>query len=146
MPLARIIGVIVICAGCASRDSGYKVSNETVAFIQLGVTTRAEVVENLGTPLFELKEPHVAAYSWGKLRATGGNPAAAGQGYQRQEMGTAIPAGPVEETGLIETQRWIYCLRLDAGNRVTRAERIKLEGATSLEDAVRKWAGSNSPH
>jgi hypothetical protein len=144
--LAHSLVLALAWAGssCATRDSGYKISDETVAFIRPGITTRADVIENLGPPLYELKEPHVVAYSWGKMRAVGGKPVGVGeQAYQRQEMGYAVAPGPPEETGLVETRRWVYCLALDPGNRVTRTGKIELEGATSLAQAVGAWAGAN---
>jgi hypothetical protein len=130
-------------AGCATRDSGYKISNETIAFIQPGVTTRSEVIENLGTPLLELKGPRVVAYSWGKMRATGGGTQAVrDQTMGGREMGYGVGTAPTEETGLVETRRWVCCIALDDKDRVARVDKIKLEGATSLEKAVRQWAGT----
>jgi hypothetical protein len=133
--------------GCATRDAGYKISDETVAFIQPGTTTRSEVVENLGTPLFELRNPTVLAYSWGKVRPTGGNAAARQEAMQSRRMTfgsyeTGPP--PIDDTTLVETRRWVFCVELDEANRVTRTGRLKLEGAESLEQAVRRWASGTS--
>ena len=141
--LLAILAIGGLLAGCATRDSGYRISDETIAFIQPGVTTRSEIVENLGTPLLELKEPRVVAYSWGKLRATGGKPAAQSGTMGTQSLGSPVPlTDPSEESGLIETRRWVCCIALDGNDRVTRLEKLKLEGAQSLENAVRRWGES----
>ena len=135
-------------SGCATRESGYKITDETIAFIQPGVTTRADVVENLGTPLLELKDPHVVAYSWGRMRATAGKPAIHDPGMSEVRPDYAVVPQPYEDAGLIETHRWVCCVALDGQDHVTRFGKIKLEGDTSsLEKAVREWAspGGTSP-
>src|SRR6516225_12350562 len=76
--------------GCATSESGYKISDETIAFIQPGVTTRADVVENLGKPLLELNDPRVVAYSWGKVRATAVAPALRDPGVQERNMEVGV--------------------------------------------------------
>jgi hypothetical protein len=43
---------------------------------------------------------------------------------------------------LVETRRWVCCLALDEHDLVTRVGKIKIEGANSLEQAVRAWAAS----
>jgi hypothetical protein len=130
-------------SGCAARDSGYKITDATTAFIQRGVTTRAEVVENLGPPLFEIEDRGVAAYSWGRVRATGGRTPAGDPSMPSRRMSSTPELGAFDETGLIETQRWVYCIAYDQNGRVQRAERVKLNGAgISLEQAVRRWAGA----
>jgi hypothetical protein len=136
--IASTLCLIWLLPGCATQESGYKISDETIAFIQPGVTMRAEVVENLGPPLLELKDLRVVAYSWGKLRATGSR-APEQQGLQTGSMGNA-GGPPSDDSGLVETRRWICCIALDDKDRVTRVERVAMEGATSLENAVRQWA------
>jgi hypothetical protein len=147
IPLALAAALTIIGSGCASRTSGYKITNDTVAFIKPGVTSRAELVENLGPPLFEMKNPHVVAYTWGKVRPTASRSSANVEVMQPQDrLGypTAPPSG--EESGLIESRRWIYCVALDDQDRVQRSETVKLEGETSLGNAVRRWAvGSPAP-
>jgi hypothetical protein len=131
---------IVSClTSCATRDSGYKISNETIAFIQPGVTTRSEVVENLGTPLLELKDPRAVAYSWGKVHAVGGK-VHGDENMRAREMGSTLLTDPNDEVSLIETKRWICCIALDDKDRVKRVETIKTPGGISVESAVRAWA------
>ena len=129
------------------RQSGYKITEETIAFIQPGVTSRTEVIENLGPPLLELKEPkepHVVAYSWGKMRVSGVKPSTREdpmvQATESQRMGYQVAPPLGEPAQLIETQRWICCIALDDKDRVTRVERVEVSGAGSLEQAVRGWA------
>jgi hypothetical protein len=133
-----------VLAGCATQESGYKISEETIAFIQPGTTTRSDVIENLGTPLLELKEPRVVAYSWGKVRATGNRSSSAvyDDAMRNRNMAYSSIPEPVEETGLVETRRWLCCVGFDDKDRVTRVEKLKLEGAGSLEQRVRQWAAA----
>ena len=142
--------VLAVCmsliSGCATRDSGYRITSETTAFVQPGVTTRADLIENLGQPLLEIKDPHVLAYSWGKVR-----PKAGVRNGQDQSMlpggqvgaGTYIASPPtLEEYGSVEAARWVYCVALDDKDRVTRMQTVKLENQPSVEQAVRRWAGT----
>jgi hypothetical protein len=140
-----LLWLVVACGawGCASRESGYRITNETIAFIQPGVTTRADLVENLGPPLLDLKDPRVVAYSWGKVHPTAGArpPAPPESSLEGRQMGASTMVGPLDETGMVETRRWVCCIALDGNDRVQRVETIQLEGAPSIEAAVRKWAG-----
>ncbi len=144
---SSMLGFIAMAA-CATRDSGYRITKETTAFVQPGVTTRADLIENMGPPLLELKDPHVLAYSWGKVhpkavaRAPGQDPSMAPGGAANQAGYSAGPS-PLEETGSVETERWVYCVALDDHDRVTRSETVKLEQAPSLEIAVRRWANAH---
>jgi hypothetical protein len=126
--------------GCASRDSGYKISNDTVAFIEPGVTTRAEVVENLGPPLLDLPDARVSAYSWGRVRVSGSQPVVRDDRLEPRTMGyySTTPSTWQES----ESRRWAYAIAWDENNRVMRTERIKVEGITTLERTVREWAAS----
>ena len=136
-------------AGCASRNVGYRISNETVEFIQPGVTARSEVVDNLGPPLIEIQNPHVVAYSWGKVRSGVNAPA----GPQDQPVvmpgnstyATPPPPPPMSDTAGTETERWIFCIALDAKDRVQRVGRLQLQGSGSLVNAVRQWAAQGGP-
>jgi outer membrane protein assembly factor BamE (lipoprotein component of BamABCDE complex) len=49
--LAIIAGLLV--AGCATAQSGRLITPEQAAWIEKGVTTRADVVAKLGAPRFE---------------------------------------------------------------------------------------------
>ena len=130
--------------GCATRQSGYTITEETVAFIHPGATTRAEVIENLGPPLLNLSNPNVMAYSWGKERATGNMSAETRQqAAQERQLGYAIPSASSEDSGLVESRRWAYCIALDDADHVTRTGRVEVQGAGSLERAVRDWAAGS---
>jgi hypothetical protein len=128
-------------SGCSTTTSGYRISNETVAFIQPGVTTRAELVENLGPPLLVLHDMPVVAYSWGKVRMTGGKAPVQERMQPHHGTGYSVaPTAPEEPVG-VESRRWLYCIALDEKERVTRQETIEIREAASLEQAVRDWAG-----
>jgi len=138
-----VLGGACFLGGCATRDSGYKISKETIAFIKPGVTTKAELIENLGTPLLDLKDVRALAYSWGKMRATATTPVVREQGLQSQQMGYSMGAPPLsDEGGLIETRRWVCCVALDENERVRRVETVEVSGAQSLEEAVRRWVAA----
>ena len=132
-------------AGCARTTTGYRISEETVAFVQPGATTRADLIENLGPPLFELLEPHVVAYSWGKAKGVVTSASAASDSLHAGPSGpagTMTTTGPAMESMSVESRRWLYCVALDASNHVIRSGKFELEGANSLEAAVRQWAAS----
>jgi hypothetical protein len=141
------LAALLACAlaGCASRTTGYKITDETVAFIKPGVTTHAELVENLGEPLLEIKDPHTLAYTWGKVRPIGGRPAVEAGGMQSQSMSYAHQPVEIAEIGAVEARRWVFCIALDGQDRVQRFQTVKLQGETSLEGAVRRWALGETP-
>lgn len=146
--LSFLFAMALSLTGCAMRQTGYKIDEETVAFIQPGETSRAEVIENLGPPLMDLPDVKASAYSWGKLRATGGKPAVRDPtirdpGMDSRQMGYGIAASQIDEGGLVEWRRWVCCIAWDANDRVRRVERIQVEPGTSVENAVRSWAGAN---
>jgi hypothetical protein len=143
--IATGLSLFLVCglAACATRDSGYKISNDTIAFIQPGVTTRAEVLENLGQPLIDIPDLNVAAYSWGKMRvSSNGKSAAAATGGvdPRQSNYSMGPAPSDDDSVLVESNRWAFCIAYTEQGKVARIERIHVEGAPSLEKAVRDWA------
>jgi hypothetical protein len=132
-------------SGCSSTTSGYRISDETVAFIQPGVTSRAELLENLGPPLLTLPDLGVVAYSWGKVRLTGARqPVQGGVNPSFGGSHGSMPAAP-GEPGQVESRRWLYCIALDLNDRVTRHGTMELTGASSLEKAVREWAERTGP-
>src|SRR5690349_9893962 len=122
LALAWVLGCGL--AGCATRDSGYKISQETIAFVQPGKTAKAEVIENLGPPLLELKNPRVVAYSWGKMHMTGAKPAVREDPMQGRSMGYGVGPPPEEGTG-VESRRWICCFALDENDKVVKVGRIE---------------------
>ena len=137
--------VLALCfglAGCTTRDSGYKISNETIAFIKPGVTTQSEVVENLGPPLLELKDLHACAYSWGKMRLANSSREGMQPGPMDNREQSYILKPPTDEGTLVETRRWLCCIAMDDQGKVTRVERVKVEGSPSLEKTLRDWAAA----
>jgi hypothetical protein len=143
MSCAKVFGcllVMIVLSSCATETSGYRISNQTVAFIEPGATTRADLIENLGPPLLALPDLRVVAYSWGKVRLVAGR--APVQGGVQSNYGEGYNIGPTvpDEPGRVESRRWIYCVALDENDRVTRHGPMELTGATSLEKAVRAWA------
>src|SRR5438105_751600 len=92
-----LFAVTSTLVSCATRDSGYKISDETVAFVQPGVTARTELIENLGPPLLELKSPRVVAYSWGRIHLTGARSGVRDDPMQGRAMGSTVGLTPTEE-------------------------------------------------
>jgi hypothetical protein len=141
MQMAALLLGACWLSGCASRETGYRISEETVAFIRPGSTTRAEVMENLGPPLFELQNPRVLAYSWGKVHGVVTKPVTQEQMPIPGQVGYEPPLNdPSDNTTSVESRRWIYCIGLDDQGRVTRQGKFELRGADSVENAVRRWA------
>jgi hypothetical protein len=148
-PWTQLAAALILAGafcGCARGTTGYRISDETVAFIHPGLTTRSDVVENLGPPLFELKNPHVVAYSWGRVRSAGGRPVVQEQMPDPGRTGyeTAPPPSD-EDSSSFEARRWICCVALDDKDRVTRFGTFEMHGAASLEQAVREWAAIGQP-
>ena len=92
-----------------------------------------------------MTNPNVIAYSWGKDRATGNTAAALReQSLQNQQFGyTSIPTGNPDDTGVVESRRWAFCIALDESDHVKRVGRVEVQGAGSLERAVRNWAAGS---
>lgn len=49
--------------------SGRKITSENIAFIEQGITSRSDVIQELGPPYMDLKELRTIAYSWVVLSA-----------------------------------------------------------------------------
>ncbi len=146
--LGPVFALAACLSGCAHGTTGYRISEETVAFIHPGTTTRSEVVENLGSPLYELPDPHVMAYSWGRVRGVVTGPATGGVSAQPSQASPMSPQpapmlnGSNDNTETVESRRWICCIALDSNERVTRFGTFEMKGAGSLEQAVRQWVAS----
>jgi len=59
-------GCVLVPVG-SKVSSGYSPSSETLAFLKLPGTTQADVVENLGPPLYESASTHTFVYVWEEM-------------------------------------------------------------------------------
>jgi hypothetical protein len=136
--------LILGSVGCATSVTGHRISDKAIAFVHPGVTTRSEIVENLGPPLIEPKAPEVAAWSWGtgkaKLAPSGPEQVAVTGWPGNVTADSFVDTTPYSEIGSVEKRRWIYCLAFDAQGVVTRSARVEVKAGTSLEEVVKRWA------
>lgn len=89
-----------------------------------GITTKQEVLENLGSPLFDLEGGRLIAYYWettGQLKAS-----FFGFGPEAGEIGP-------------KQKQWAFCVAFDVGGRVTRRATISTKHDETVRDAVLKW-------
>ena len=62
--LVLALAVSVASCGCAGVSAGHRIGADTIAFITPGITTKQEVLENLGSPLFDLEGGRLIACYW----------------------------------------------------------------------------------
>ena len=97
---------------------------DTISFITPGITTKQEVLENLGSPLLDLEGGRLIAYYWettGKLKAS--------WFWFGREGGEIGP----------KQKQWAFCVAFDVSGRVTRRATISTENDETVRDAVLKW-------
>ncbi|MFM1942072.1 MAG: hypothetical protein RI897_1054 [Verrucomicrobiota bacterium] len=121
LPLACALTLLFTASSC-SQTTGLKMSGERIAFIHDGTTTRKEVVETLGTPLYDLPPEQMIAYSWVTSTA----------------MASRSLAGSPGEVS-IQSDQSLFCLRFDQQDIVQHHGRLKVRGNESAEDAMRRW-------
>ena len=113
-------------SGCRTTVSGTKISQEQIAFIQPGGTTKREIIENLGPPTWEWEKQRGIAYKWEK-----------GVAYETQELSSGN-----EFVGFSSSA---FCAAFDENDRLINRTFIKAEGSNELKDAVLKWLESPLP-
>jgi hypothetical protein len=131
-PLVTALAVLFLCplTGCEHVRGGHRISGEAAGFIVPGSTTRAEIVSNLGSPSFELKEGRVVAYTWQTERgATSFSPTFPWHGWNEE---------PDQE--ILGLADWAFCIQFDQQDRVVKMQTLHVTGTNSLSDAVLSWA------
>jgi len=113
-------------SGCRTTVSGTKISQEQIAFIQPGGTTKREIIENLGPPTWEWEKQRGIAYKWEK-----------GVAYETQELSSG--------TEFVGFSSSAFCAAFDENDRLIKRTFIKAEGSNELKDAVLKWLESPLP-
>ena len=130
--VSAVIGALallgLLASGCTSTRSGFRISNESSAFIEPGKTTRAEILATFGRPIVELNESRVVAYYWETHRGASDKSVwYPGAGFRREH----------EIYGLCD---WAFCLRFDAHDRVVNKITLKAPGDDSITEVVKRWA------
>lgn len=122
--LVLALAISVAGCGCASVSAGHRIKPDTISFITPGITTKQEVLENLGSPLFDLEGGRLIAYYWettGQLKAS--------FFWFGREGGEIGP----------KQKQWAFCVAFDVSGRVTRRATISTENDETVRDAVLKW-------
>jgi len=110
--LVLALAVSVASSGCTRVSAGYRIKPVMVSFITPGITTKQEVLENLGSPLLDLEAGHLFAYGW----ETTGQQQASFFWFGRE--GGQI--GPKQK-------QWAFCVAFDADGQVARRATISTE-------------------
>jgi hypothetical protein len=126
--MVSVMALLLSCGGCSHTAAGLKMSGDRIAFIRDGVTTRAEVVETLGLPLYELQSERVIAYAW----ETEGN---VGFGY--------TVFGGYKEVSR-KHDRFLFCVHFDDRGLVNQHGEVRQLGTESSNDAIGRWLSKKS--
>jgi hypothetical protein len=127
LPLLTMLvwSAVPLFIGC-SHTHGLKMTPERTAFIQNGITTRTEVIETLGPPLYELGPERIIAYAW----------------ETESNVTTYYTAlGSYHEFDKSHSS-WLYCVHFDERNNVARSGKIRQLDTESYTEAIMKWLQS----
>jgi outer membrane protein assembly factor BamE (lipoprotein component of BamABCDE complex) len=113
--------VLSALSACRHVTVGFALTRKQVAFVKPGVTTRSEVLENLKEPLLDLPADRTMVYVWQTRQ--GLHPTFGGEKYD-------IGGG---------SDRWLYCIRFDADDRVMKHETIRQHAEESPIKAAQDW-------
>jgi hypothetical protein len=136
------IVVLVICLtslvfteGCSSFSAR---EQRMVSFIKPGVTTKAEVLENLGEPIWQ--QEGAVAYLWNPSWSA--HPRHRGADYYAQHPEYAGYHRGGRDA--VDHEYSVFCIAFDAEGRVSRSEILDTDsGATN--EAVTSWFQRNVP-
>lgn len=122
-----IIALLLACVGCSHTTAGLKLSGDRIAFIRDGVTTRAEVVETLGLPSFDLLAERAIAYAWET---------------EGISFGYTVFGNYNEPSR--KHDRYLFCVRFDERGIVSHHGKIRQLEIESSDDAIRRWLSKKS--
>jgi hypothetical protein len=128
--IINVIALLLACGGCSHTAVGLKLSGDRIAFIRDGVTPRAEVLETLGLPLYDLQPERTIAYAW----ETEGS---VGFGY------TVV--GSYKET-YRKHDRFLFCVRFDEHGIVSQHGETRQSETESSNDTIRRWLSEKSSY
>jgi hypothetical protein len=118
---------LALLAGC-SHTHGLQMTTERTAFIQKGTTTRTEVVENLGPPMFELGPERTIAYAWETESSINSSYTVFGSNHEIDK----------------KASRWLFCVHFDESNKVDRSGKTKQPDTETATDSILKWLNSKA--
>jgi len=131
MKMGLLGAVIAISlAGCVPipRDhvEGREIDPNAVTLIKAGITTRQEVIAQLGEPTAIWEQERVLVYSWDRVNWT---------------VIWFIPAGYTGQAGAINIySKEMLLIQVDETDRVKRAESVVKPMSVSFGEFLRDWA------
>jgi hypothetical protein len=117
-------------AGCKTRG----MSEESLAFVHPGQTTRAEVIENFGPPHCEVKSSRVVGYVWESVLGKESHIV-----FQREQ---GLPVLPTETADWGRAKHAVAFL-FDEADQVERCQILPLKAGQPVEKALIEWSGSS---
>ena len=136
--LTPLLWLAWLCEGCVivplpasgkTVTAGTRISEAGTDFVRLNWTIRAEITNKFGQPFATIEEPPAIAYSWA---VTSWNCFVI---WPAPELFDYVSLADRDE-GLM--------FQFDRDDRVRRFEFKRLSGNQSVEDALCKWAKSNT--
>jgi hypothetical protein len=140
--IISIFALMLACGGCSRTTTGLSMTKERTAFLRNGVTTRTEVVETLGPPLFDLQSERTVAYYWENEGLS--------WGYRYPLLGKPkTEAEKATGVGYHEIYKkadpcWLFCIRFDDSNRVIRYGKARQLQTESWSEAIVNWLHQNT--
>ena len=131
------LALVATCSGClywpVSENKvlkGKQVTERQRQVICPAVTSRSDVISNLGPPDVEWENERVFAYRWEMRRGL---------------LFYAIGGGYDAEAGVIEVPKgYILLVQFDHGDRVSRVEQLPDKALESFGKQVRRWAATGA--
>lgn len=136
MSAVKLAGLFVavlamVMAGCSHVIAGNEISLAHIAFIRPGVTSRTEIVENFGRPMWESEDATVIAYFW----QTGGNAT-----NTLRRHGITDP-----ERTFVNYRARCFVVRFDGNGRVQNCNFLEAEDSQQLEARLLDWVKRTGP-
>ena len=128
--LLTTTGCIIIPVPEREVLAGHKITDENTAFIQPGITTRIDVMRELGQPSMEFEDQQIVAYAWEML----GSYFVLGHPLQHFELEVGNP--------------YVLLIAFDGNDRVLRFETKARWPSDTIQEHALKWAkreGLNIP-
>ena len=128
LTVCLIVLRLLLLEGCiipVGQDTiGKVIGDADLAFIEIGVTTKSEVVERLGNDYLFFKEHNLFYYWW----------------YDKTGFVWFIPMGAADWPGGDKTYRQIYAVyvQFDSSDHVKRFQRVK-ESHEDIPTNVKEW-------
>jgi outer membrane protein assembly factor BamE (lipoprotein component of BamABCDE complex) len=129
LPLISLLalGAFLALTGCRTNPF----SQDALAFVRPGETSRSEVTENLGAPTFDFKDQHLVAY----VRETVvGSESHLALRHERSLQLFTTEGGPIGR------KKRALCFLFDSTDRLKKFETILISSSQPLEDTIREWA------